>query len=95
MGTSAGCCFRLKIGRWTLEWGVEAGYATIAEERCGRGAPAITASMEKKKLHVLLLSEGRDSSSCCCCYCCCYYEFLSSVVGTGRHISKNTSKVDL
>jgi len=49
MGTSAGCCFRLKIGRWTLEWGVEAGYATTAEERCGRGAPAITASMEEKK----------------------------------------------
>jgi hypothetical protein len=92
MGTSAGCCFRLKIGHWTLEWGVEAGYATTAKERCGRGAPAITASMEEKK------------NSMCCCYpkdltqapaVAVTMTFLSSVVGTGRHISKNTSKVDL
>jgi hypothetical protein len=49
MGTSARCCSWLKIGRWTLEGGVEAGSATAAEERCGWGVLVVTASMERKK----------------------------------------------
>lgn len=91
-GTSARCCSWLKIGRWTLEGGAEAGSATAAEERCGWGALVVTTSMERKK------------NSRCCCYSkketqapvvAIAVMFLSSVVGIGRHISKNTSKVEL